>query len=466
MAENHPARPVLERFVLGHLPAAEMRQVSQHLLAGCTQCRQVTAALWERGGGGAAAGPRPSAPVPSVEDAEDAADRGACDEAIDRIFRVILARESEVARERAQGRELFEELARHPPARQLLMVTNSARFRSRMLCEILLEQAHEAGFREPAKAIEMARLGVAIADRLAERSGEKGGEGLQGLRARAWAHLGNAFRISSDHAGADQAFETATELLDPVRVTPHEIARVLDFEASLRRDQRRFAEATRLMDRVIAIYRKLGQRSLLGSSLKQKSMICGESGDSDGEIALLRRALELLNPEEEPRMFLAARHNLISALCESGRPREAFALLFHTRPLYLMQGDRLNLLRLRWLEGAVSRGLQRYEQAAVAFREVREAFLDLGLDYDAALASLDLAEVYATQGRTSDVRRLTDEMLEVFRSRNIHREAMGALSVLQKAASTERAELVLIREVGSFFRKARNQPDLQFTPTS
>jgi tetratricopeptide (TPR) repeat protein len=346
------------------------------------------------------------------------------------------------------------------------MVTNSARFRSRMLCEILLEQAHEAGFREPAKAIELARLGVAIAEHLAERSGEKGGEGLQGLRARAWAQLGNALRISSDHAGADQAFETATELLDPVRVTPHEIARVLDFEASLRRDQRRFAEATRLMDRVIAIYRKLGQRSLLGSSLKQKSMICGESGDSDGEIALLRRALELLNPEEEPRMFLAARHNLISALCESGRPREAFALLFHTRPLYLMQGDRLNLLRLRWLEGTVSRGLQRYEQAAVAFREVREAFLDLGLDYDAALASLDLAEVYATQGRTSDVRRLTDEMLEVFRSRNIHREAMGALSILQKAASTERAELLLVREVGSFFRQARNQPDLQFTPTS
>ena len=226
MTENHPAQPVLERFVLGHLPAAEMRQVSQHLLAGCSECRQVTAGLWEHGA-------QLAARVPS---AEGIVDRSACDEAIDRIFHIILTRESEVARERAQGRELFEELARHPPARQHLMVSNSARFLSRMLCEILLEQAHEAGFREPARAVELARLGVAIADRLAERSGEKGGEGLKGLRARAWAQLGNALRISSDHAGADQAFETATELLDPVRVTPHEIARVLDFEASLRRD--------------------------------------------------------------------------------------------------------------------------------------------------------------------------------------------------------------------------------------
>lgn len=452
---------MLERFVLGHLPAFEVRQVSQHLLDGCSQCRQVTAELWERGAG-AAGGPRIAA---LVESEEGAGNRSDCDEAIDRIFRAILTHEAEVARERSQGRELFDELAGHPPARQLLMVSNSARFRSRALCEILLEEAHEAGFREPARAVELTRLGVAIADHLAQRRGDEGGEGLQGLCARAWAQLGNSLRISSDHAGADEAFETATKLLDPVRVALHEIARVLDLEASLRKDQRRFAEASRLMNRVIAIYRKLGQRGLLGRSLQQKSMICGESGDSEGEIALLRRALELLNPEEEPRIFLAARHNLISALCESGRPREAFAMLFHTRPLYFKQGDRLNILRLRWLEGAVSRGLQRFEQAAVAFREVREAFLELGLDYDAALSSLDLAEVYAAQGRTSDMRRLADEMLEVFRSRKIHREAMGALIVLQKAASAERAELVLVRQVGSFFRQARNQPDLQFTPT-
>ncbi|HWM95302.1 MAG TPA: hypothetical protein VN493_31395 [Thermoanaerobaculia bacterium] len=449
MTETHPPRPVLERFVLGDLQTAEMKQVSQHLLSGCSECRRATASLWERGG---------------VGEREPSGGRSVHDEVIDRIFRVILVREAETARERAQGRELFEELMRHPPARQHLLVSNSGRFRSRMLCEILLEQAHEAGFREPSRATVLARLGVAIAERMAELAKEdREEEGVAGLRARAWAQLGNALRINLDYDGAEQAFETATSLLDMQRITSLETARVLDFEASLRRDQRRFDEATRLMDRVISIYRKLGQRSLLGRSLQQKSLICGETGDVEVEISLLRRALELLSPDEEPRIFLAARHNLISALCDSGRPREAFALLFHTRPLYLKQGDRLNLLRLRWLEGTVALGLQRHEQAAVAFREVREAFLELGLDYDAALASLDLAEVYAAQGRTSDVRRLADEMLEVFRSRRIHREALGALSVLQQAAQMERAGLVLVQEVGSFLRKARHHPDLQFT---
>jgi tetratricopeptide (TPR) repeat protein len=386
---------------------------------------------------------------------DDHPGRDPYDEAIDRVFRTILEREADVARERSWGRELFEELENHSPARQHLLVANSSRFRNRALGEVLLEQALEAGFSDPARAAELARLAVTLADLLA-------GEGTDGLRARSWAQLGNALRIRADHAEAERAFEVATGLLESGQVSPLETARVLDLHASLKRDQRRFDEAAVLMDRVISLYRKLGQKALLGRSLKQKSMICGESGDLEGEIALLRRALELLSPEGEPRTFLAARHNLISALCEAGRPREAFALLFHTRPLYLKQGDRLNLLRLRWLEGTVALGLQRHEQAAVAFLEVREAFLELGLDYDAALASLDLTEVYALQGRTADVRRLAEEMLEVFQSRNIHREALGALSVLQQAARLEKAGIVLVREVARFLRKARTRPDLRF----
>lgn len=390
---------------------------------------------------------------------DDGPGRDPYDEAIDRVYRSILAREAGVARERARGRELFEELLGHPPSRQGLLVANSSRFRSRALGEILLEQAQEAGFSDPVRSSELARLAVTLADLLA---GETAGEGIEGLRARAWAQLGNALRIRSDHAGAERVFEVAAGLLESSQVSPLETARVLDLQASLKRDQRRFDEATVLMDRVIVIYRGLGQKALLGRALKQKSMICGESGDPEGEIALLRRALELLSPEGEPLTFLAARHNLILALCAAERPRDAFALLFHTRPFYLKQGDRLNLLRLRWAEGTVALGLQRHEQAAVAFHEVREAFLDLGLDYDAALASLDLTEVYAIQGRTADVRRLAEEMLEVFQSRNIHREALGALAALQQAARLEKAGLVLVREISSFLRRARTRPDLRF----
>jgi tetratricopeptide (TPR) repeat protein len=391
--------------------------------------------------------------------------RDAYDEIIDRVFDWAVEQESVVQCDRTHARELFEELMRHPPARQHLLVTNSLRFRNWALCEVLLEESQTAGFEEPVRATELARLAVAVAGALpAELCGES--EVWNGLRARAWAQLGNAHRISSDHLEADRAFAQVAPCCAQGRIGLLDLARVLDLEASLRRDQRRFAEASRLLDRVILIYERLGQWNLLGRALKQKSMVCGEAGDLEAEIGLLRRALDLLDPKEEPLTFLAARHNLISALNQSGRSREAFSLLFHTRPLYLQLGGRMNLLRMRWLEGLVAQGLERKEQAEVAFREVRQAFIELGDDYDAALASLDLASILILQGRTADLRQLAEEMLAVFTSRNIHREALAALLFFCHAARMEQAKEELVRDVAGYLKRARNDPELRFTPSA
>jgi len=441
MPSDHPTREVLERFRLGRLPAAAMRSVSRHLLTGCAECRRI-----------AKAGRQPAEPAETSYDA-----------AIDRVFARVADRETAVARERDLARELYQELLQHPEARRRLLVSNSARFRSRMLCEVLLAESHQAGFEEPARAVELARLAVAAAGVLTEEACG-GAEGQRSLAARAWAQLGNALRVTGDHPEAERAFAAVDALVAQGGLALLDTARVLDLKASLCRDQRRFAEASRLLDRVVAIYQQLGQWHLLGRALKQKSMVCGEAGDLEGEMALLRRALDLLDPDEEPRTFLAARHNLIAALNQSGRSREAFALLFHTRPLYLQQGDRMNLLRLRWLEGMVAGGLGRLEQAEIAYREVRDAFLELGLDYDAALASLDLAGVLARQGRSADVRRLAAETLAVFAVRDIHREAFAALAFFSQAAQREVAQVSLVQEVVDFLKRVRNNPDLRFRP--
>jgi hypothetical protein len=72
--------------------------------------------------------------------------------------------------------------------------------------------------------------------------------------------------------------------------------------------------------------------------------------------------------------------------------------------------------------------------------------------------------VLAEQGRTADMRQLAQEMLAVFESRQIHREAMAAFVVFCDAARKEQAGFRLVREVASFLEKARNAPGLRFTP--
>jgi len=459
MTQGHPSRDVLELFLRGRLSVAEMRSVCVHVLSECAECRRITSALWACA----------DVELTEIEEQDLAGESGRTapdgyDEVIDRVLRQVAARQPVVERERELARELCDELLRHPSAHRHLLVSNSARFRNRMLGELLLARSHEAGFTDPAQATELARLGVSLAETLtAEDCG--GTEAWNGLYVRAWAQLGNAHRISSHHAEAERAFAAVAARLEQNRIGLLDAARVLDLEASLRRDQRRFAEASRLLDRVVAIYQQLGQWHLLGRALKQKSMICGEAGDLESEMALLRRALDLLDPNEEPRTFLAARHNLILALNQSGRSREAFSLLFHTRPLYLKLGDRMNLLRMRWLEAMVAFGLGRMDQAETAYREVRQAFLDLGLDYDAALASLELAGVLARQGRAVDLRCLAEEILAVFSSRNIHRETMAALLFFCHAVRMEKAESGLADEIAEFLKRARNNPDLRFAPS-
>ncbi len=287
----------------------------------------------------------------------------------------MVTAESILAEQRGAGRRLYEELMQCPAERRHLLLANCQRFRDRMLCEQLIEASSKACFEEPRRAIELARIAVAVVD-LLETADCGGEEALSGLRALSWAHLGNAYRVSFDLAGAESAFERAEALLSEGTVAPIDRAKVLSFLASWCKEQQRFGQALQILDRAAAIYQKLGQWSLLGRTLLQKAMVCRETGTGEEEMKLLRRALDLIDPQADPRIFLAARHHLINALYESGRVREAFALLYHTRPLYLKAGERMNLLKLRWLEGVVAFGMQRLDQAEAALREVREAFVE------------------------------------------------------------------------------------------
>lgn len=456
MVEDHPTQDALERFILGRLPTAEMRSVLRHLLTGCSLCQEATGGLWK---------PDDLESLLPFVDLEEGPLEESSDEyeqVFDRVFSRVAVNEAAAARERALGRELFEELMHHPAARQHLLVGNSLRFRSRTLCEILLQESFEAGFRDVARSLELARLAVALVELLAEESCGSA-EILDSLKARAWAQLGNAYRVNQDYSQAEGAFaHTESYLSSRGRIGLIDKARVLDLLASLRKDQHRFAEAVQILDRVGSIYRRLGQWHLLGRTLQQKAVVVGETGDTETQISLLRRSLDLLDPQEDPRIFLAARHNLILALNDSRRSREAFALLFHTRPLYLKLGDRMNLLRLRWLEGMVARGLQRNDQAEAAFREVRDAFLDLGLQYDAALAALDLAGVYIQQGKRDEVCRIAEETLSIFQAGNMHRDAILALMVLSNAVRQEQAGVETVQRISDFLKKSRNNPELRF----
>src|SRR5262249_25577324 len=131
-------------------------------------------------------------------------------------------------------------------------------------------------------------------------------------------------------------------------------AQILSFLASLRNAQGRFEEAARLLDRAIAVYRDAKASHLEGRALIKKATALGYAGKFRKAERLIRRGLSRIDILEEPQLLVAARHNLVWYLTESGRHEDAQRALEETRGLYLRLAEQINLVRLRWLEGRIA----------------------------------------------------------------------------------------------------------------
>jgi tetratricopeptide (TPR) repeat protein len=439
----HPERTDLARLLAGELAEDERRALAAHVFR-CPSCEaRLLALVPERPGG---------VVTPAF--------RGL----VQRVWREarpeMERQESHVRRERAEGEELRRILAELPDGEREAAVGAEPRFANLGLFELLVEQARQLIFEQPRQAAEHLALALAVARAL---DPDRYGRGaVEAARSRAWAFLANARRVLGDFRGAEEGFEAAEAHLFRSWLDPLDEALILELKSLLRRGQRRFAEAFELIDEAIALYREVNEPHLQGRSLITKGLLHQYADDPEAAAGCLRRGLFLIDPRQEPRLLLVANHNLIHCLSDSGRHAEAAALIAEARPLWERLGRRLDLVRLAWMEAKVAQGMGKPAEAERLFVEVRDELVGAGLAYDAALASLDLAALYARAGRTAECKRLAAEMLPIFRSREVHREALAALIAFQRAAEMEQVSLRLIKDLASFMQRAREDPELRF----
>ncbi len=160
-------------------------------------------------------------------------------------------------------------------------------------------------------------------------------------------------------------------------------------------------------------------------------------------------------PIREARLFVYARFNLLCALILAERHGEAERLLPEIEGYLRDAGQPLDLVRLRWVQGNIDLGFGRRGPAEAAFREVQREFLERRMGYDAALVSLDLARLLAAEGCTDDLKRLAAELMPVFESRDVHREAIVALLIFQRACEEERLTVELVQQLAAYLRRER-----------
>jgi tetratricopeptide (TPR) repeat protein len=379
---------------------------------------------------------------------------------LERSERNYLERARVMQRERSQAPQLLDDLLSHDVQRRSLLLGNTPRFRTWGVYELILERSWDLRLSSPKEAQQLAELAIELSSYL--DAAYYSAELVEDLRARAWSYLGNLRRIASDLEGAERAFETCYGHLKKGTREPIERAMFLDLKASLRRAQRRFQEATRLLNRAADIFLRQGDRHRAGRSLVNLSTVHAGAGETEQAITILQRGVELIDPATDEHLLLIASHNLIDYLTFLERFIEARGLYRNTRPLYeKYEAAGFSNLR-RWVKAKIERGLGQLEAAERLFLAARQGFLDKEMPYDAAIVSIDIASLYAEQKRTAELKRLAAEALSIFTSLGIQREALAALMFLKQAADAERLSVDVAARLAQFLQRAQGDPSLKF----
>ena len=448
---DHPTPAELDRFLRGTLSRKERRRVFLHLLAGCGPCARAIAPTIQ-----AMAEPE------RLEDGPEVTPIAGYDGAIDRALAAVLGRERSIERERADAARIAAAIASGRRRADLTSAERRLLRHGLVVVELLLAESWALRYRDPREMVQLAELATLAADRLDPR--RYGLELVNDVRARAWAELANARRVTVDLAGAERAMLRAIAWQQRGTGDPLLLARIADLGASLHCDQRRFAAAFELLEGARQIHEASGDRHEVGRTLISMAHIAYNDGEPGQALQLLLDGLATIDSLKDAGLEAAALQNLILYLVECGRLSRARTLLWRFKGIGAMPADPMTRLRLRDIEGRIEAGLGRLEAAERAFLEVKQAFDAEEQFYASGLVSLDLATVWLRQGKTGDVKRLVAEVHQTFVALEIDREAVAAVALLVQACEQERASVDFVRSVAGFLKELERRPGLRFKP--
>jgi tetratricopeptide (TPR) repeat protein len=370
----------LQAFAGGELSREAARNAVAHLLRGCGPCRSEAAGLWQLN----------QSPAPPPADAYDAA--------FDRLSAALGNSKAEV--------------------------------------ETLLQRAWALRHDDPEEMRRTARLAVITASGLPPEAAD--------LLSRAWAVYGNACRIAGDLAEAQQALDRAAEILGPGAGSPEERARLYELQASLEAARGNDDLALTALDAAYALHQERGDRHMAGRALITKGLYTGYAGRSRDAFRITQRGLDMVDETREPELVLAAIHNQIWFLVESGRLREARSLLgAHRDELATDEAQRLDLL---WLEGRIRAGLRDGKRALLDLEAAEQGFAAAGRRSQAANVKLDQASIHLRLGDSARALSLIRAAEEAFLQIEAPQSTRMALAFLrQRLAQREIPAPVVLR---------------------
>lgn len=321
---------------------------------------------------------------------------------------------------------LLNELLRESRDRRLFLARNKRRFRSALLLSYVMKESFALRYEDSAAMLCLAEVAAAIADGLRQID-LLPSEALGDLRAEAYAHLGNAYRVRSHYNEARRAFERAFLELSPTS-PPRLRARLYLLQASYFEAVHDFGAALAVLQSAGTILKSEAPAEMF-PILAQSALVEGYLGRPVVAVRLLRDAEPLIRSRHEAFSYLSI---LSVNLLECGYPQEAEATLYEFRKLAPEPREPLVQLRILWTEARINAFTGAHLVADQVFCEVRDGFAERGLHYEAAMVGMDHAYSLASRGATQEATRLIRELRSVLSLVGFETEAL-AVEILDRA---------------------------------
>ncbi|HEY0139527.1 MAG TPA: hypothetical protein VGF48_01455 [Thermoanaerobaculia bacterium] len=327
----------------------------------------------------------------------------------------------------------------------------------------LLAAADRAIDTMPRDAVALTALATAVADAIDASRYES--DAVAKLRGAAWRDYAYALYYTGSFADAERAVLTAESHFSDCVVGEYEGARVGVVRALVYRAMDRNSEAAAISRINARTFAAMGDTLRFERARSLEAAVSYRNGEYREALAIWSHLSHSASPalaSEMPDIW----QNIAACHRELGDVDAALRFAQMSIDAYSMSETKTEALRARWNVARMLVSAGRSADAVSRLIALQEDFGRLSMSSEAALVSLDLAELLLAEGRAAEVAKLCRTAMRYFENVGIAAspQAMTALGYLREASSCGVASVELVQHVRTYVRRLQQEPQLLFAP--
>ncbi|MFQ5528703.1 MAG: tetratricopeptide repeat protein [Thermoanaerobaculia bacterium] len=357
--------------------------------------------------------------------------------------RAVLAVRREVRSSRVLSADAALRLARGFLSGRAAMAIREA---SVPLVDALIGVAAELAGEDAERALEASKLAVSVSQRL------KRNDCLTGsARLRALNSLILRARDAADYVLGQKAADEASVVLRDFACPPDDEIDCLLAIACFYYETGAFEEVLFFSEDALHLGVELDDHNRMSRSLRLIACACSAKGNYRESIDTLWKALDLTR---DARARWVCCQNLALDYCALGHYRAARGMLDEAAASSFPGATTQDELRLLWARARIDAEAGVLSDVVSCLETVAEGFLQLGHPKTFAESAVEIACIFARQGRWKDAVRLAEHCAEWFSSLGLPQEAAAAKAIASGTRGRATVERALIDFAQSIREKA------------